>query len=155
MHLVLQQEKPDDYVIATGITTSIRDFIVMAAEELGLEISFVGEGADEKGYLTAINEKVFMTKVGDQYLGQFKGRVIQDLSKANAIPIVSVDPQYFRPTEVELLIGDATKAKEKLGWEPKYDLKALVTDMIRSDIELMKKDAYLRDGGYRTLNYFE
>jgi GDPmannose 4,6-dehydratase len=73
----------------------------------------------------------------------------------NNLKIVSVDPQYFRPTEVELLIGDATKAREKLGWEPKYDLKGLVTDMIKSDIELMKKDAYLREGGYRTLNYFE
>jgi GDPmannose 4,6-dehydratase len=156
MHLVLQQEVPDDYVIATGITTSIRDFIKMAAEELGLEITFTGKDSDEKGYLTAINEKVFLSKVGEQYLEQLKSRIrTNNTSKSTGEPIVSVDPQYFRPTEVELLIGDATKAREKLGWEPKYNLKALVNDMIRSDIDLMKKDAYLREGGYRTLNYFE
>jgi GDPmannose 4,6-dehydratase len=156
MHLVLQQEIPDDYVIATGITTSIRDFITMASEELGLEITFVGNDSDEKGYLTNIDEKVFLSKVGGQYLDQFKNRIQKNnSSKFAGEPIVSVDPQYFRPTEVELLIGDATKAKEKLGWEPKYDLKGLVTDMIKSDVELMKKDAYLREGGYRTLNYFE
>jgi GDPmannose 4,6-dehydratase len=156
MHLVLQQEVPDDYVIATGITTSIRDFIKLAGEELGLEITFFGVNSDEKGYLTAIDEKVFSTRVGEQYLDQFKNRIQNNnFSKAASKPIVSVDPQYFRPTEVELLIGDASKAREKLGWEPKYDLKGLVTDMIHSDIELMKKDAYLREGGYRTLNYFE
>jgi GDPmannose 4,6-dehydratase len=154
MHLVLQQEVPDDYVIATGITTSIRDFILMAAEELGLEITFVGKDSDEKGYLTGIDENVFLSKVGDQYLEAFKSRIQNNISSKSE-PIVSVDPQYFRPTEVELLIGDATKAREKLGWEPKYDLKDLVIDMIRSDIDLMKKDAYLREGGYRTLNYFE
>ena len=156
MHLVLQQEVPDDYVIATGITTSIRDFIKMAGEELGLEISFVGENSDEKGYLTAIDEKIFLAQVGEQYYEQFKNRIQNNISsKANGDAIVSVDPQYFRPTEVELLIGDATKAREKLGWVPKYDLKALVSEMIRSDIDLMKKDAYLQEGGYRTLNYFE
>ncbi len=156
MHLVLQQDVPDDYVIATGITTSIRDFIKLAGEELGLEITFYGENADEKGYLTAIDEKVFSEHVGEQYFEQFKNRVKKNVSsKAVATPIVSVDSQYFRPTEVELLIGDATKAREKLGWKPKFDLKGLVSDMMQSDIALMKKDAYLRDGGYRTLNYFE
>jgi GDPmannose 4,6-dehydratase len=156
MHLVLQQDIPDDYVIATGITTSIRDFIKLAGEELGLEITFVGENADEKGYLTAIDENIFLTNVGEQYLEQFKNRIQNNISsKSIEEPIVSVDAQYFRPTEVELLIGDATKARAKLGWVPKYDLKGLVTEMIKSDIELMKKDAYLRQGGYRTFNYFE
>jgi GDPmannose 4,6-dehydratase len=156
MHLVLQQEIPDDYVIATGITTSIRDFIKMAGEELGLEITFVGEDSNEKGYLTAIDEKIFISKVGEQNIEQFKNRIQKNISSQfPGEPLISVDPQYFRPTEVELLIGDATKAREKLGWEPKYDLKGLVTDMMSSDIELMKKDAYLREGGYRTLNYFE
>jgi GDPmannose 4,6-dehydratase len=156
MHLVLQQEIPDDYVIATGITTSIRDFIKMAGEELGLEITFVGEDSNEKGYLTAIDEKIFILKVGEHNIEQFKNRIQKNISSQSPVePLISVDPQYFRPTEVELLIGDATKAREKLGWEPKYDLKGLVTDMMSSDIELMKKDAYLRVGGYRTLNYFE
>jgi GDPmannose 4,6-dehydratase len=156
MHLILQQDEPDDYVIATGITTSIRDFIKMAGEELGLEITFTGEDVEEKGYLTAIDEKVFLEKVGGQYFEAFKKRVQKNSSLTmNEEPLIAVDPQYFRPTEVELLIGDATKAKEKLGWIPKYDLKGLISEMIQSDIDLMKKDAYLRDGGYRTLNYFE
>ena len=156
MHLILQQDTPDDYVIATGITTSIRDFIKMTGEELGLEITFTGEDADEKGYITAINEKIFNARVGEQYLEQLITRIQKNIfSKSIGDPIISVDAQYFRPTEVELLIGDATKAREKLGWIPKYDLKGLITEMIKSDIELMKKDAYLRDGGYRTLNYFE
>jgi GDPmannose 4,6-dehydratase len=156
MHLILQQDAPDDYVIATGITTSIRDFIKMTGEELGLEISFTGENEHEKGFLTAIDEKVFVAKVGEQYLEQFKNRIQKNISsKQTGEPIVSVDAQYFRPTEVELLIGDATKSREKLGWIPKYDLKGLISDMIHSDIALMKKDAYLRDSGYRTLNYFE
>jgi GDPmannose 4,6-dehydratase len=156
MHLILQQDKPDDYVIATGITTSIRDFIKLAGEELGVEITFTGENADEKGYLTAIDEKVFTSKVGEQYFETFKKRIQKNISsKMNGEPLIAVDPQYFRPTEVELLIGDATKAHEKLGWIPEYDLKGLISDMVQSDIDLMKKDAYLREGGYRTLNYFE
>ncbi|MGC9355455.1 MAG: GDP-mannose 4,6-dehydratase [Mariniphaga sp.] len=156
MHLILQQDEPDDYVIATGITTSIRDFIKMAGEELGLEITFTGEDVEEKGYLTAIDKKVFLKKVGEQYFETFKKRVRKNSSPSmSGEPLIAVDPQYFRPTEVELLIGDATKAKEKLGWIPKYDLKGLISEMIQSDIDLMKKDAYLRDGGYRTLNYFE
>jgi len=156
MHLVLQQEVPDDYVIATGITTSIRNFIKMAGEELGLEITFSGENEKEKGFLTSIDEKVFSAQVGEQYFDHFRNRIqTGNFSKTVGEPIIAVDSQYFRPTEVELLIGDATKAREKLGWMPKYDLKGLVSDMIHSDVALMKKDAYLREGGYRTLNYFE
>jgi len=148
MHLILQQDQPDDYVIATGITTSIRDFIKMSCNEIGLEISFSGEGASEKGSITAIDEKIFNEKVGERYLGGVKSRMA-------TYPIVAVDPKYFRPTEVDLLIGDPTKSKEKLGWEPQYDLNGLIKDMMQSDIKLMQKDAWLREGGYRTLNYFE
>lgn len=169
MYLILQQDKPDDYVIATGITTTIRNFIKKAAEEIGLEISFFGEGADEKGYLTAIDEKLFIERVGNEYLTKMKVRVqsflpvegtkggasISSLLPFPPSPFVAVDPKYFRPTEVDLLIGDATKARTVLGWEPKYDLDALIADMMQSDIKLMQKDAYLKDGGYQVMNYFE
>ncbi|MDP2887816.1 MAG: GDP-mannose 4,6-dehydratase [Bacteroidota bacterium] len=148
MYLILQQDQPDDYVIATGVTTTIRDFIKLSCAEIGLEMSFTGEGADEKGTITAIDEKLFIEKVGERYLGGIKSRMTPST-------IVAVDPKYFRPTEVDLLIGDPTKSKTKLGWEPQYDLQGLVTDMMQSDIKLMKKDAWLREGGYRTLNYFE
>jgi GDPmannose 4,6-dehydratase len=159
MHLILQQEKPDDYVIATGITTTIRDFIKKTGEELGLEISFTGKAENEKGYLTALDETLFSKNVGADYLAKIRTRLVNNLnSKSLAsrfFPIAAVDPQYFRPTEVDLLIGDPSKAKKQLGWEPKYDLDALISDMIHSDIKLMKKDCYLQDGGYQTLNYFE
>lgn len=156
MYLILQQEQPDDYVIATGITTTIRDFIKMACNEIGLEIAFQGEGANEKGLIVGIDDKTFVEKVGEHYLAGIKARMVPDaVDKGLSKSIVSVDPKYFRPTEVELLIGDPTKAKTQLGWEPKYDLQGLVTDMMQSDIKLMKKDTWLREGGYRTLNYFE
>ena len=160
MYLILQQDEADDYVIATGITTTIRDFIKMAAAEIGLEISFTGEGADEKGFISSVDEKKFITTVGEQYLEGIKSRISSSLSPSlssshSPSQIVGVDPAYFRPTEVELLIGDPTKANTKLGWIPQYDLKGLVEDMMQSDIKLMKKDAWLREGGYRTLNYFE
>ena len=146
MYLILQQDEPDDYVIATGISTSIRDFVKMAAEEIGIEINFKGEGTDEKGSITAIDEKIFIEKVGEAYLPGIKG-----MEQC----CVEVDPEYFRPTEVDSLIGDAGKAREKLGWEPEYDLAGLIREMMASDIKLMKKDALLKDGGYKTLNYFE
>jgi GDPmannose 4,6-dehydratase len=149
MYLILQQEQPDDYVIATGVTTTIRNFIKLAAEEIGIEITFKGEGRQEKGYITSVDESVFNTKVGKEYLQQIHVRI----KHANAV--VAVDPQYFRPTEVDLLIGDATKARTRLNWEPSYDLKGLIEDMMQSDIKLMHKDAWLKSGGYKTLNYFE
>lgn len=158
MHLMLQQEVADDYVIATGITTTIRDFIKMAVAEIGLEITFTGEGADEKGFLTGIDENRFAAVVGEQYLPGIKSRLALSHSPLHQISpsqIIGVDPAYFRPTEVDLLIGDPTKANTVLGWKPQYDLKGLVEDMMQSDVKLMKKDAWLRDGGYRTLNYFE
>lgn len=147
MHAILQQEEPSDYVIATGVTTTVRDFVRMAFAEAGVEVSFSGEGVGETGVVTAIDEAVFTAEVGDAYLEQAKTLIGKT--------VVKVDPAYFRPTEVELLIGDPTKSKTVLGWEPQYDLKGLVEDMMKSDIKGMKKDSYLKEGGYRTLNYFE
>ena len=147
MYAILQQDEPSDYVIATGITTTIRDFISMAFEEIGVGIRFKGEGIDEVAILESIDEGLFVKKVGDAYLENFKKRVGEE--------VVGVDPQYFRPTEVELLIGDATKARTRLGWEPEYSLAALIEDMMKNDIKLMKKESYLKEGGYKILNYFE
>ncbi|MDD3040462.1 GDP-mannose 4,6-dehydratase [Bacteroides sp.] len=147
MHAILQQDKPSDYVIATGVTTTVRDFVRLAFGETGLTVTFEGEGAAETGVITAIDEARFEAAVGESYLAEAKTLIGKT--------VVSVDPAYFRPTEVELLIGDPTKSKTVLGWEPKYDLKGLVEDMMRSDIKGMKKDSYLKEGGYRTLNYFE
>jgi GDPmannose 4,6-dehydratase len=156
MYLILQQDEPSDYVIATGITTTIRDFIKMAGAEAGLEIAFKGEGADEKGYIAGVDEKVFCEKVGEQYLAGIKARINPSIPQSvDPSVIVEVDPQYFRPTEVDLLIGDPTKSKTVLGWEPEYDLQGLVEDMMKSDIKLMQKDAYLKAGGYQVMNYFE
>lgn len=147
MYAILQQDEPSDYVIATGITTTIRDFIRMAFEEIGVGIRFKGEGIDEVAIIESIYEGLFVKKVGDAYLENFKKRVGEE--------VVGVDPQYFRPTEVELLIGDATKARTRLGWEPEYSLAALIEDMMKNDIKLMKKESYLKEGGYKILNYFE
>lgn len=119
MWLILQQEKPEDFVIATGTTTSVREFIKLAFGELGIELKFTGEGVEEKGIVTACNNPEYQLP---------SGKVV-----------VAVDPEYFRPTEVELLIGDATKAKEKLGWKPRYDLAALVKEMVASDVKNLKK----------------
>lgn len=149
MHAILQQEKPSDFVIATGITTSIRDFITMAGKEVGFNIQFEGEGVNEVGKLIAIDEQLFIERVGEKYLPAIKDRV------AKQETIVSVDPSYFRPTEVELLIGDASKCKKLLNWEPEYDLPHLIEDMMLSDVKLFKKESYLKEGGYVTLNYFE
>jgi len=135
MYLILQQDKPDDYVIATGVTTEVRDFVRMAFAYLNCEVEFRGKGVDEKGYVVSCTNDEYSHLVGKC--------------------VVEVDPRYFRPTEVELLIGDPSKAKKQLGWKPKYDLQALVEDMMQSDLKLMKKDKYLREGGYQTLNYFE
>lgn len=147
MHLILQQDQPDDYVIATGVTTSIRDFVRMAFAEIGAQLEFQGTGVEEVALLSGIDESLFNKVVGESYLTDFKQRI--------GSVVVGVDPQYFRPTEVDLLIGNAEKAKKKLGWEPVYSLTDLVHDMMVSDIKLMKKESYLREGGYRILNYFE
>lgn len=131
MHLILQQDQPDDYVIATGVTTSIRDFVKMAFAEIGADLEFQGEGVNEVALLAGVNETVFKNVVGESYLDQFKQRI--------GSIVVGVDPQYFRPTEVDLLIGNAEKAQKKLGWTPMYTLEDLVHDMMVSDIKLMKK----------------
>lgn len=148
MYLILQQDKADDYVISTGVTTTIRDFIKMSFSEVGVAVEFKGEGEKEEGFISAIeNEDLFVKRVGAEYLDALKGR-IGDV-------VVGVDPAYFRPTEVDILIGDNTKARTKLGWEPSYDLKGLCEDMMVNDILLMKKEEFLRKGGYKILNYFE
>jgi len=120
MWLILQQEKPEDYVIATGITTTVRDFVKMAFAEVGMEVEFRGEGVNEKGYIKSVSNPAFKLEVGQE--------------------VVNVDPAYFRPTEVELLIGDPTKSKTKLGWEPEYNLPALCKEMVASDLEIFRKD---------------
>jgi len=146
MYLILQQDEPSDYVIATGITTEVREFVRMAFSEIGLYIDFKGDGIDEKGYIGRIDEALFTQHVGAEFLENVR---------AIKAPIVEVDANYFRPTEVDLLIGDATKSRTRLNWIPEYDLKALVEDMMRSDVKLMKKETYLKEGGFRVLNYFE
>ncbi len=135
MWMILQADEPEDWVIATGVTTSVRDFIKMAFAEIGVSLRFEGTGVDEKAYIAACDDDRFDLEVGKQ--------------------VVAVDSNYFRPTEVDLLVGDATKAKEKLGWEPEYTLSDLVKEMMKSDIKLMQKQQYLKEGGYNTLNYFE
>jgi len=149
MFLILQQDEPSDYVIATGVTTTIRDFIKKAAAEIGLEMIFRGEGIEEQGFIVAVDETRFSELVGSEYLAGVQTKI------KNKTEIVGVDAAYFRPTEVDLLIGDATKARTRLGWEPRYDLAALITDMMEGDIKLVKKEVYLKKGGFYTPNYFE
>lgn len=147
MHAILQQDEPSDYVIATGITTTIRDFVSKAFNEIGVGVLFKGENVNEVAVLNYIDENMFIQKIGEAYLESFKARIGEE--------VVGVDPQYFRPTEVELLIGDATKARTRLNWEPEYTLNALIQDMMQNDVKLMKKESYLKNGGYKILNYFE
>ena len=132
MWLILQQETPEDFVIATGITTTVRDFVRMAFGEVGIELAFEGEGVEEQGRVVACHNPQYQVPVGQV--------------------VCRIDPAYFRPTEVELLIGDPAKCKAKLGWEPKYDLAALVQDMMQADVALFKRDAYLLKGGHK-VNY--
>jgi GDPmannose 4,6-dehydratase len=149
MWLMLQQEQPDDYVIATGVTTSIREFIRMAFAEVGISLEYQGTGEGEVGRIVNIDKKTYAEKVGPEYFEHLASRITDQASR------IRIDPKYFRPSEVELLQGDATKAKEKLGWVPEYSLEDLISEMVASDIHLFKRDAYLREGGFKTLNYFE
>ncbi|QEM05900.1 GDP-mannose 4,6-dehydratase [Mucilaginibacter rubeus] len=143
MWLMLQQETAEDFVIATGVTTTVRDFIRMAFMELGIEVEFSGKDENERGVIIDIDEERAIAL----------GLNLEALRFGQTV--VKVDPKYFRPTEVDLLIGDAAKAYNKLGWKPKYDLQALVTDMVLADLQLVKKDEYLKKGGFNTPNYFE
>lgn len=134
MYLILQQDVAEDYVIATGITTSVRDFIKMAFAEIDVEIEFKGKGVDEKGYIKSSGNAYPLT-VGRE--------------------VVAIDPVYFRPTEVDLLIGDPTKAQTQLGWKPKYDLQGLVKEMVAADIELFRRNQLLKQSGFDILRQYE
>lgn len=133
--MILQQEEPEDFVIATGVTTSVRDFVRMSFREIGVELEFKGEGIDEVGIVVSSTNPDFPLEIGKE--------------------IVAVNPKYFRPTEVELLIGDPTKAKTKLGWEPRYDLQMLCSEMVQADVELFRRDELLRNAGFKIKNEFE
>jgi GDPmannose 4,6-dehydratase len=135
MYLILQQEIPEDYVIATGVTTRVREFVRMSFKELGIEVEFRGEGVDEKGYVVSCADPDYQVETGKE--------------------VVAVDPKYFRPTEVDLLIGDPTKSKTKLGWEPKYDLQMLVSEMVQADVDHFRKEKLLKEYGYTIKNQFE
>jgi len=128
MWLIMQQDVPEDFVIATGVTTAVRDFVKMAFAEVGAVLEFRGEGVEEKGYVVASNNPDFPIEIGKE--------------------VVAVDAAYFRPTEVDLLIGDPTKSKTKLGWVPKYDLPMLVNDMMTSDVRLFQREKLLKESGF-------
>ncbi|MDK9693923.1 MAG: GDP-mannose 4,6-dehydratase [Sulfurimonas sp.] len=135
MWMILQYERAEDWVIATGQTTSVRDFVKMAFAYAGISLEFRGEGVDEKGYVLSCSNPEYKIETGKE--------------------VVAVDPRYFRPTEVDLLLGDPTKAEQKLGWSREYNLQDLVEDMMQSDLKLMTKEQYLKEGGYETMSYFE
>ena len=130
MWMILQADKPEDWVIASGKTTSVRDFVRLSFKEVGIELEFKGEGVSEKAFVVSCSNEEFQLEIGKE--------------------VLSIDPSYFRPTEVDLLIGDPTKANKKLGWIPEHDLASLVKDMMQSDLKLMKKNKYLKAGGYGT-----
>ena len=132
MWMILQADKAEDWVIATGITTTVREFVILAFREVGIELKFKGVGVKERAYVKACNNKDYQLEIGKE--------------------VLSVDPSYFRPTEVDLLVGDPSKAKKKLGWVPEYDLKSLVKDMMDSDIILMKKEVILSKSSHKPLN---
>ena len=135
MWMILQAEQPEDWVIATGKTTTVREFVRMSFAEVGIELEFTGTGVNEKAIVSKCNNPEFQLEIGKE--------------------VLSIDSAYFRPTEVDLLIGDPTKAKEKLGWVPEHDLAYLVKDMMQSDVKLMQKQQYLKKGGYHTNNHID
>jgi GDPmannose 4,6-dehydratase len=135
MWRILQQETPEDYVIATGVTTTVREFVRLAFAELGIELEFIGEGIEETAQVVTCQNSEYQLPTG--------------------ATVVQIDERYFRPTEVELLIGDPTKAKTQLGWQPSYDLPALVQEMVQADLKLFQRDAYLQAGGHPIQNAYE
>ena len=135
MWLMLQQDEPEDYVIATGITTSVRDFVAMAFREAGIEIEFRGKNEKEKGFVTRVTNKDVLLEEGKE--------------------VVAIDTKYYRPTEVDMLVGDSSKAQKQLGWTPKYDLQSLIREMVHSDIELIKREKLLKDSGFTIKNQYE
>lgn len=143
MWLILQHEKADDWVIATGKTTTVRDFVKLAFEYCGIKLNFKGSGVDEEGFIEDFNQQ----RANELSLN------LNHLQKGQVV--VKVNPRYFRPTEVDLLLGDPSKAEKELGWNREYDLKNLVNDMMESDLKLMNKDVYLKKGGYKTMRYYE
>jgi GDPmannose 4,6-dehydratase len=151
MWMILQAPAPEDWVIATGITTAVRDFVRMSFAEVGIRLRFEGEGVNEVGIIDSIDQEKHQGIINSN---NEQGKVNNE-SLLIGKEVLAVDPKYFRPTEVDLLIGDPTKANTKLGWTPEHDLASLVKEMMESDVKLMKKDQYLKDGGYVTLNYFE
>ena len=135
MWMILQHDKPEDWVIATGRTTSIRDFVKMAFAHIGVTLSFKGEGINEVAIITSCSNEKYQLEIGKE--------------------VLAIDSNYFRPTEVDLLIGDPTKAKEKLGWVSETSIDDLIDDMMQSDLKLFERDNYLKEGGHQTLNHFE
>ena len=135
MWMILQSQEAEDWVIATGVTTKVRDFVQMAFKQVGISLEFKGDGVEEKAYVTACDHEDFQVEIGKE--------------------VLSIDPKYFRPTEVDLLIGDPSKAKNKLGWVPEHDLASLVKDMMNSDLDLMRKDVVLIKAGHNILKQAE
>ncbi|WP_409029145.1 GDP-mannose 4,6-dehydratase [Gracilimonas sediminicola] len=153
MWLMLQQDKPEDFVIATGVTTKVRDFITAAFNEVGIKLKFEGEGVDEKGIIASIDHEKYKAATTQETRNSQPETLPPQLETGNTL--IEVDPRYFRPTEVELLIGDPTKAQEKLGWKPKYDLQGLLEDMVQSDVKLFQKDLDLKEAGHKVLTQAE
>jgi GDPmannose 4,6-dehydratase len=137
MHLILQQDQPDDYVVATGKAHSVREFVEAAFQEIGVEIEWQGRGVHEKGTVKAVT--------GNDIKGILRPRDV----------VVEVDPRYFRPTEVDFLLGDATKAREKLGWAPRISFEEMVSQMVQEDLEAASRDQLCKESGFRVLNYNE
>lgn len=146
MWRILQQDEPEDFVLATGITTKVRDFIKMAFAEVGINISFKGKDENEQGCFDGFNVEIFEKVTGTS---------VKETKLKQGDVLVSIDPEYYRPTEVDLLIGDASKAKNKLGWLPKYNLNTLIQEMVASDVLLFKKDLSLKKMGHKILKQAE